>query len=205
MYWHVKKTVPLAFSVFMQTVLLLICCLCLLGLSLHHRNVYCLPPRLRLALKCGSKKGLGMAAWGRGCSSKATREDRLAAIWHTVKDPRNLHSDCVPVGLTELCSLVMLLLAPIPKLASALLMELEGCQWVHCGNLPSPHSLLALPSTYSSIYADCPGHVYSHSRDWKPPPHVSRALPVSQSFICLRFLHRSEEESLALSKCRSLL
>lgn len=38
---------------------------------------------------------------GRRCSCKATERTGLTVIWHTVKDPRNLHSDCVPVGRAE--------------------------------------------------------------------------------------------------------
>lgn len=74
--------------------------------------------------KCESKKGLGMAAWAEDAPARH-RRTRLTVIWHTVKDPRNLHSDCVPVGWAELC-LSLAMLALIPKLASALLRELEG-------------------------------------------------------------------------------
>ena len=76
----------------------------------------------------------------RRCSSEATERTGLSVIWHTVKDPRNLHSDCVPVGRAELCrSLAMLPLARIPKLASALAQGAGGGpgQRVHCGRLPS--------------------------------------------------------------------
>lgn len=55
-----------------------------------------------LTLKRGSQKGLGMAAWAEDAPARQ-RRTRLAVIWHTVKDPRNLHSDCVPVGWAELC------------------------------------------------------------------------------------------------------
>lgn len=97
----------------------------------------------------------------RRCSCKATERTGLAVIWHTVKDPRNLHSDCVPVGRAELClSLAMLLLAPIPKLASALLRELERRgpgQRVYCGRLPS----LPLLNIQQHIH----GHVYMHAAE----------------------------------------
>lgn len=99
----------------------------------------------------------------RRCSSKATERMGLTVIWHTVKDPRNLHSNCVPVGRAELClSLTMLLLAPIPKLASALLAELGAVgrrgpgQRVCCGKLPS----LPLLNIQEHIH----WHVYTHSR-----------------------------------------
>lgn len=98
---------------------------------------------------------------GRRCSCRATERTGLCVIWHTVKDRRNLHSNCVPVGRVELClSLAMLLLAPIPKLASALLRELEGgpvSEFTVAGCHFSPSS------TYSSIRIH--RHVYTHSTE----------------------------------------
>ncbi len=105
---------------------------------------------------------------GRRCSCKATERTGLAVIWHTVKDPRNLHSDCVPVGRAELClSLAMLLLAPIPKLASALLRELEGAR---SASSPWQTAISPLSSTYSSIYADMFTHTAQRRRALLPPP-----------------------------------
>lgn len=132
-------------------------------------NVCCLRPSLCLGLKCGFQKRPWHGSVSRRCSGKATEEDRgFGVIWHTVKDPRNLHSDCVPVGWAELClSLAMLLLAPIPKLASALLRELEGgpvSEFTVAGCPPSPS-----PSTYSSVY-DMFTHTAEKLRVLPPPP-----------------------------------
>lgn len=107
----------------------------------------CLVPSL--LLKRESKKGLGMATGAKG--APATERTGFTVIWHTVKDPRNLHSDCVPVGWAELRSLAMLLLAPIPKLASALLRELEGAWSVsslwRAATSPSPQHTAAYTLT----------------------------------------------------------
>lgn len=100
----------------------------------------------------------------RRCSSKATERTGLTVIWYTVKDPRNLHSNCVPVGRAELSPslTVLLLLALIPKLASALLVDLGAGagggpgQRVYCGKLPS------LPLL--NIQQHIQRHVYTHSR-----------------------------------------
>lgn len=79
-----------------------------------------------------------------------------------MKDPRNLHSDCVPVGWAKLClSLAMLLLAPFPKLASALLRELEGGP-VSEFTVAGCH--LSLSSTYSSVCTDMFTHTAENLR-----------------------------------------
>ena len=117
------------------------------------------------ALNCSvdPKKGPGMAAWAKDAPARQQTRTGLGVIWHTVKDPRNLHSDCVPVGWAELClSLAMLLLAPIPKLASALLRELEGGP-VSEFAVASCH--LSLFTTYSSVYTDMFTH--TEERSWE--------------------------------------
>lgn len=115
--------------------------------------VCCLLPNVYLK----KKKPIWCDGVSRTCSSEATERTGLSVIWHTVKDPRNLHSDCVPVGRAELCrSLAMLPLAHIPKLASALLRELEGgpvSEFTVAGCHLSPFS------TYSSVYTG----MFTHS------------------------------------------
>lgn len=120
----------------------------------------------------------------RRCSSRATKRTGLTVIWHTVKDPRNLHSNCVPVGQAELSlSLAMLLLACILKLASALLTETEGGGGpVSEFTVASCH--LSLSLIYSSIYTD----MFTHKADWElSSPCVSKVLLVRQDLICLDF------------------
>ena len=84
-------------------------------------------------------------------------------MWLTVKDPRDLHSDWVPVGWTELClSLPVLPLAPVPKLASALLRgaggggRSEGSLW---------RAATSLYSTYSTVNTD----MFTHSAEKLEP------------------------------------
>lgn len=135
-----------------------------------------------------------MAVWAEDAPAGQQR-GQGSVIWHTVKDRRNLHSNCVPVGWAELClSLARLLLAPIPKLASALLRELKGgpvSEFTVAGCHISPSS------TYSSIRMHW--HVYTHSTEGERELSTS----VFQRFcredlICLGLLHWNSENGLLL-------
>lgn len=114
---------------------------------------------------------------GRRCSCKATERTGLTVIWHTVKDPRNLHSDCVPVGRAEP--------APEPRYAAtgshpkvglSAAQRTEGERKREGGGARSASSLWQaaisspLSSTYSSIYTDMFIYTHTHSRESSLPP-----------------------------------
>lgn len=135
----------------------------------------------------------------RRCSCKEKERTGFSVIWHTVKDLRNLHSNCVPVGRAELClSLAMLRLAPVPKLASVLLRELEGglvSEFTVAGCHLSPSS------TYSNIRIHW--HVYTHTHAHTLQRGRELSTSVFQRFykedlICLGFLCWNAENGLLL-------
>lgn len=131
---------------------------------------------------------------GRRCSSEATKRTGLAVIWHTVKDPRNLHSDCVPVGRAELClclSLAMLLLAPVPKLASALLSGAGGGP--RSASSLWQAAMSPLSSTYSSKGIHWHVYTHTHTQLSSSSSAFQKVLAVRQDFICLGFLHWNAE------------
>lgn len=105
-----------------------------------------------LAVKCP-----GHGSVGRRCSCEAPVRTGLCVIRHAVKDPIDLHSNCVPVGPSEArWSLHRSATGSHPR---AGLREPEGGPGhrVRCGRLPTPTP----SSTYSSIYTHW--HVYTHS------------------------------------------
>lgn len=154
---------------------------CLVGCSVSTHDCVLFTAKSVTSTETWIHKRLWHGSKSRRCSSKATERTGLTVIWHAMKDPRNLHSNCVPVGWAELClSLTMLLLAPIPKLASVLL----GAVGRPVSEFTVASCHLSLSSIYRSIYTD----MFTRTADWELySPCVSEVLLVRQDLICLDF------------------
>lgn len=144
-------------------------------------NVSYILPGLWIRNKMRIKKGPGMAVQAEDAPTG------LCVIWHTVKDRRNLHSNCVPVGRLS-CAWALLccywLLSQCwPQHCSGSWRGGGSGQWVHCGRLPSLSLLNIQQHTYTLTCLPTQWRAQS-----SPPPFRLKAL---QSGVCLKFRERT--------------